>query len=347
MNAMRHAQHRVTFIVGAGTHSDYDMPTGMQLFAQVVRGGGVSAFEKYPDEYKRYCTFIELAGNSLSNIPRQQIRPHWSQEVQARAFRFCTLLGNSGAMSIDQFLGWNTTDRDLGTQLMATHLHELQQNALGISIVGGWNRWLFHRLLKKRTSVNGAEYWLDWDATRVVTFNYDTLLEAHLSQMIRIASGKVPEIDAWKPESIHDLNLPICHIYGSLKSKMLWSTELHRYMGSLAIDNLNSTSRDITIADGRSSLDLHATHNAAIQQARAFIEWASIVVFVGFGFDSTNLKVLGYDGQGTTEKSFRSTNYQMSATEMQDASRQLGHTISFAPRGLSCADAMRQFDMLN
>jgi hypothetical protein len=133
-----------------------------------------------------------------------------------------------------------------------------------------WQNYIFSRKVEDLSNLNIS----------FITFNYDRSLEYFLFNAIKATYGKE---DNDVKGIINRFNLT--HLYGSL-GQLPWGDE-----GGCEYSNKEDGRRYISCID-----TLHiipdTERDKAFQKARALIEKAKYIIFLGFGFDDENIKRL-------------------------------------------------------
>jgi hypothetical protein len=200
-------------------------------------------------------------------IPPQNARQH--------ADHFCRDLARSGAESVDAFLARRREFLDIGKYAIAAELLPLEFDAVqSLKCCGSWLAWLFQQIR--------ADSGPDWSNLSVVSFNYDRLIELAFENFLIGTYNQRPEVAR---EAV--AKMPIFHVYG----KLGW--EYYHGSHSDAIDSraIEDAASGIRIIDE----ERRAGDLSELEAARKAIWEANRLVFLGFGFGSANLRVVGID----------------------------------------------------
>jgi hypothetical protein len=115
----------------------------------------------------------------------------------------------------------------------------------------------------------------------VITFNYDRSLEAYLLGSIAATFNVSRKTAA---DTLRELR--INHVYGCLGSPAESDDDYLEYGADISADRVNRAAKGMrVIPEGRND-------DQALEQARSQLADASSIVFLGFGFDETNLSRL-------------------------------------------------------
>ena len=179
--------------------------------------------------------------------------------------------------SIDSFLARRREYTDIGKAAIAAILLEAesQNDLFSHESKDNWYRYLLNRL--------SSETWneLDFSQLKIVTFNYDRSLEFYLKGSLQHAYGKtIEEVE----EKLSQLE--IIHVYGSLGSAFKTDQDFLTYGAKLESEIVLKSSKNLrVIPEGRDS-------DPVLNQARELLTQADAIAFLGFGFDSINIKRL-------------------------------------------------------
>lgn len=300
-----------TFILGAGASHPYGFPTGDGLKKEII---------------EKHEFTVDEPNDSRNQMVRKQLIPHIHQMVEA--------LKLSGRSSIDAFLERRSDFIDIGTNAIATHLCEHESRIFHPDIYkDDWYQWLFNWMF------DGFDSFADNRAS-FVTFNYDRSLELVFTSMLANTEGRTLE-DAW--EVVH--KLPIIHVYGKLDASV----------------NLAAQDSGVPVVDTSPQSVLRAKKGIRIisdhridegdklfLRARQAIRGAKRVIFLGFGYDQTNLKRIGIDPSDPEWKEAASqiklwgTAFCLRQSEIDVAFTNLGGGISFADTDCDCLEFLRR-----
>lgn len=258
------------FIVGAGASVPFHLPTGTGLRDRLCDQGLVDS----------YATTLR----SLFPISDLEDVIHSFRRVADNITR-------SGCDSIDSYLESNPEHEKIGKLMIAASLLPDEVAAIK-SPSPGWNwiGWIFNKI--RDFSLWESDSW----PVGFITFNYDRILEFALRDMLHLRLKK----------SIHEASrivqsAPIVHVYGKFtdlaendryspldeQARDMWNTltPLHYRRAEEGIDLLSATRTSDHSSD-------------RLTAANTMLQTAETVIFLGFGFDSTNLSRLGVSAQG-------------------------------------------------
>ncbi len=279
-------ERETVLILGAGASAPYGLPLGAEL-RQLI---------------------LQMSESALRQLPTAR----GEQRLSYIASTFGTAFRGSRTESIDAFLARRTEFVDLGRHAIAASLlpRESAKQLLHQDVEDDWYTYLLKRM---------DASWEDLPKNRIsfVTFNYDRSLEMCLLHTFQHRYGKTAE------EAFEMLgHFPIVHVYGSLGSLDSRNTHFVPYGGggsSYFSEHIQQAASGLQIiAEGRDS-----SHE--LSQARALIEKADAVCFLGFGFDALNVSRLGghkiiagtrVTDEGFKVQSFASTVFGLTKAEI-------------------------------
>lgn len=267
-------ERKQVLIVGAGASKPYGFPLGEELFNNVQH--------TYPKASQRYLTEALHATNFEMNM------------LYRNAKSFSDNLKGISAITLDKYININKNMKSEGVKAIAIEILNSEQKALypgDYKIQGDWLKYLFARM------INGLDTFDQIKQTfkkkiSIITFNYDRMIEnyffSNLFNIFRNSGVREPEV----AEVIR--TIPMIHVYGKTGylgwEKPEGNNEI-RYYGKtdkLLFDEVNNISSMIQlIYDERKNTD-------QINAAKSILKDADRILFLGFGYDELNLKILGF-----------------------------------------------------
>jgi hypothetical protein len=256
----------------------------------------------------------EIARALRVDLPKGNIgKAKWEQFKDD--FRWC------GELSIDAFIELHVrqdTDRDrselwvaFGKAALVKRLIECEHpDALFNSPDRGWYGYMYRNLM------GGFE---DFEKNRVtfITFNYDRSLEEFFSSALADSSGD----QAGGFEKL--TKIPILHVYGSLCKHPYYcrDTELEacrRYVADATEKSISDCMKYIRIIG-----DHRGEEAPELLRVQEIIRNARNIVFLGFGYDRTNLARLKLH-ECSNNPSVRGTSYGLTREETRRVNDYLG-----------------------
>ncbi|MFZ2651744.1 MAG: SIR2 family protein [Burkholderiaceae bacterium] len=192
---------------------------------------------------------------------------------------FVDAFARSRLYSIDAFLGIRSDFSDIGRRSIAAQLWYAEAESSLVDTIGtpdDWYDYLWNKLASGHS----------WDEVKfnnlsIVTFNYDRSLEVFLLRAAT-ATFNVSESDA-----IAKLKtLRIEHVYGSLGSPWPGDADYFRYGWPVQAASVSLAAKSIRI------IPEARDDEPVFKRAQEMLLAAHTICFLGFGFDSLNLRRL-------------------------------------------------------
>jgi len=261
------------FILGAGASVPYGFPTADGLNEDIIKYYE-SSLRNWAKEYYRY-----------SELPRSNISRMISSIVEdTEAFRIN--FKNGPGPSIDRYLTDNPQFLLAGKKAILLSIAKKEHlSRFNYDIedqtkkIQDWYKDLFNELIKDFKGPESCQ--IDKNCVSFITFNYDRSLDdflytnttSHYTEMAKEILSK------------QLMSIPIIHVYGKV-GDLEWQSEngmeyrsfLSNYDISKLVDNL------FVIREER--------ENPNAELAKAEIQKAKRIFFMGFGFAEDNLQVL-------------------------------------------------------
>lgn len=255
---MNTSNRKTALILGAGASKNYGFPTGWDLAQELL---------KWPSSPPYAVSFF---GN-----------PDIYQEFKIE-FE-CFLKG--GGSSIDSFLASRHGDRFLRPARLAMSLiiskYEIEDHLMNPRQTDDhWYQIFYERITKGKSWET-----LDLSEITVITFNYDRSLEYFVNQSLE-KDFNPSEYDLGQKMQTFDLT----HVYGTIG--LPWKGDgYERYAPRDPTDSYALiTSRLKLIGE-----DVGKRSEEAIQnKIKSKLNEAETICFLGFGYESDNIKILGF-----------------------------------------------------
>lgn len=332
------------FILGAGASVDFGFPTGNILREELRR--------MYPDMHIKslsesvtrgkeivhsdYRSFKAGGTKSISSSILQTLEAVYALEPELSDFY--DKFNNSPVYSIDEWLvNWPKL-REVGCLILAYHILKAEANSK-VFRTETWAQYLMGLCGNTKEQFEETEF-------LVMTFNYDRSFEhfLYLTLLNKYAYDPQKAKKIVKDKVIH-------HIHGKLGA-LEWEeaseAEVIKY-GEYRVpfDQLRAAANRIKV--------VHETDHSddLSQRARALIDWADNVVFLGFAYYRENLKKLKISEQSEydpldkfkvkTGKTFHGTCLGIEGTKRSQLESNY-HQINFYDR--SALDLLKYEDIL-
>jgi len=203
---------------------------------------------------------------------------------------------------VDRFLEDRKEFESIGKMALSAVLHRYEfKEPLFINSEEDWYGYLLNGLLLKGSPPDR----LPDNNISFITFNYDRSLEQFLYTTMKNRSKMADDIVA-------DIlkKLKIIHVYGQL-GDIVYSGEGPYF----SYDLQQSMSKIRIMTEER------AGESPELQEAKALIEQAQLVYFLGFGYDEVNLNRLGFDGKNKIKADIYGTAFNVRDRELMTAIR--------------------------
>lgn len=248
------AKRNTVLVLGAGASKPYGLPLGLELRLSILQ-------------------------TDPALLDRVYTGPGAATITPGRGPRFLSAFRGSQEYSIDAFLGKHVEYADVGKQAIARAIlpKEDASRLLHSDPDDHWYRYLVNVMPQ------------DWEelgdcGLSFVTFNYDRSLEVFLTRswVHRFGVSELAALEMLK-------RFEIVHVYGSLGAIEEGAAGFVPYGGGNEPEwYLYTAAQSLrVIPEDRSDTA------AEFSRARALIDDADVLCFLGFGFDRTNVERLG------------------------------------------------------
>lgn len=283
-------------IIGAGAGVPYTFPTGPQLRSKIIN-------------FVRANGMPELAA----------IRSVAEEPLQLKGL--VDALSMAPHLSVDALIESRPELKDIGKLSIAAALLPLERTAHVIRAKEDWIGFLLNqmRALDESISSNNVSF---------ITFNYDRVLEHRLTVTLATMTGR-SHMDAWEVVQ----RIPIVHVYGQLgRYEPLGETpkadDVVLFGDFLIGEDPISPRRIRTAADGIHLIDERDQTPSGFEQAHSLIREAEQIIFLGFGFDQTNLRrLLPASREGARPRVYGSA-YMLRSGQVQAAQSTIADLLS-------------------
>ncbi|WP_374661363.1 hypothetical protein [Inhella sp.] len=248
--------------------------------------------------------------------------------------------------SIDWFLGQELADpyehfREVGKLAIAWCIGEAEQDGneglvpvpVGARGAAGtapphWFRTLWQSLGVR--NVEDVQVLIDQHRLRVITFNYERTFEQFLSNRIR-ALHLARAATALRVEAVEKQlrDFRVLHVYGDLGDlsaaplgQIAREIKVCIRIGEITANLLGavqSAAKRLSVMPTTRSADYEVTFSTA----RQWISQADRLVFLGFGFDETNLRALGFPELAKRSSQVFATTFGLGAAARNDVCQRI------------------------
>jgi hypothetical protein len=334
---MPEATGHTVIILGAGASADYGLPIGSDLRRWILDEGRGWLLKQLNPRNHRGSREIFGKTIEVENLEGAQL----TQRVDS----FIAQFGRAGHVTIDDFLGNNPDLSDYGRLAIVGCLLHAQDKALAMPDYSDG----CYGLLSQAVSNVGVQNAVA--RLRVVNFNYDRTFPMMLATMLASmrhttdANSFVTQIDSVTVHPYGNLGLR----YGFDAQRHVFRP-MHTTLGSLqdghAPNDYIIARNGIRIIERKEDAEV----DAGFSKARDWLSNAKAVYFLGFGFDSTNLARLGFDGIQKPCKNVSCTIYATTYGLRQDRRNEVSGRLSYSkmgPVGLRLGEANQKcYDFL-
>jgi len=278
-------------IIGAGGSFVYKFPLGDQLFKRIKNN--------FPIHVSQH-----LAGFT---------RHYHGNRAFIDASEFSNQIKNITGISIDKYLNLNSDLLELGKKAIAAEIIDCEKQSLNPVfdyVDNDWYTYLFSKMMEGLDSIddiveNFGKY------ISIITFNYDRSLENFLfNNLYEILKKKL------KKNEIVEIfeSIPFIHVYGKT-GYLEWESNKDDNL-VVPFKNLENVPYVLAskIANMIEIIYEQRKDKDEIQNAKALIEKADRILFLGFGFDTLNLRILGMPDNIENKKIF-GTAFQQTENE--------------------------------
>jgi hypothetical protein len=316
-----------TFVLGAGAHVPYDMPSGKELTSKIIK---LLPESMNPVQGSRMPVFIETYWSLYGT----------SGQIERVCVDFRHKLDHGIQSSIDSFLRFYAKKpgfEQIGKLAVAMVLVPMEFKMKWRRGVpeDDWLSYLFDALYK------GCHESIDQFIEKnknvsFVTFNYDRTLEHFMTIKLANTYG-ISRENAW--DKISEWN-NIIHIYGSLGKFSVSSLEVS--------SEPNNPMRFKEPADSIKLMYDDRDEEKTIDNAKKTLKNSQTVVFLGFAFDSDNIERLELNNVCSNKSILAATTYGLTDMEWLRIQRSMG-PAGFTVTGTrldDCLSFLRNFNVL-
>jgi hypothetical protein len=268
------------FVVGAGASAQFGVPAGARFNDLVVRSLLTDAPTIQWDE-RFHC--FQVFPQSYSNYPNHGQARNFAHEFQ-----------HSGQPSIDAFLSARSKIRGALTPLQIAWskaaifraLAHGEQTALKESQT--YQSWI-SKVFQHYERCRAVETQDEGSAVRIITFNYDQIIEHVFATMIANTRKVEPS------KAIVEAKAIVQHVYGRLPTTYLWDKE--RQCFSIG-ESLKARFKPAQVIEAEESIFVVGeerdgnSDDDARGKAKAWLSRAKSCFFMGFGFSEENVRYL-------------------------------------------------------
>jgi len=307
---------KTVFIVGAGASVPYGLPTGMELRDLIKQDLPLD--------------FHVVDGGT----PEER---KYNQSIIQKNFDDFQIAFEKAYSTIDQFISERRKFEQISTRLIAAYLLPLELEALQKKVLAdNWLGWICQKWHNnKNLFLRNVEF---------ITFNYDRIIEYGLySHVCNSMEGMTFEV-------LHQrLPITVRHVHGKFALPIdarFITGRAHAYLSKYSSVDCKKAAEGLCLL--RRNNDNYDDNQKPLLPE--MVEGADCIVFLGFGFDEANLRLLGFNGiNNHTPKNSNSSRliyasaYGMTQIEKQAARKQIGQDVTFGDSTQDCLAVLREY----
>jgi hypothetical protein len=299
----------------------------LDTYTVLVLGAGASAHLGYPLGSRLCDNILESTKNPTAH---SFIQLHEMGFSENDILAFNRAFGASALPAIDVFLGKRNEFLELGRAAIACELVKYEdEDRLRRDRQDNW----YFELPKKLTAEIDRNYF----GFVIVTFNYDRSLDKFLHDFF---SATYPQK---AQSSTIEHYVPILHVHGRLGYLEHQTSQEPRrpYKVTNSSEEILASSKCIQVP-----VELQNKHSQDMVEAQCAIQEAKRVVFLGFGYDTTNLRRLGIHHpmagvRWTGDDKYFGTAYDLPKLKIEELSKASERRLILADSSTRIRDYLR------
>jgi len=304
------------FILGAGASAPYGYPVGSGLRDDICLN------------FKTDMSVLsERSRGNLGEIEK------YIDDIED----FVEHFQNSRVKSIDRWLGLNRRYREIGKLSIVNATikceHKTSLSFEGKTKSSDWFSVLFNEMMD---SVRKPEHFT-YHRVGFIIFNYDRVFEHLLYESFRNAFSEAP------PEEIDRIlsAITLVHVYGCIDEPP-WKKRNYKYGDSYTLPYLSEARTRIrTIGESTRSV---GTREDSVGDL--LLKAAKKIFFLGFGYDSQNLEILGIPRRfkvGLESPAVFGTGYGLLLEEIETVQLNMGLANMPTIKDFDCTELLRKY----
>ncbi|MCK4296242.1 MAG: hypothetical protein KAX28_06250 [Candidatus Marinimicrobia bacterium] len=271
-------KYSYVFIIGAGASYPYKFPLGIELYENIREN-----YYRHIDAYFKMSNTVDINNEIYSSR------------------KFCEELRNTSGISIDKYLNINKKFNNHGIQSIIIEILLSERNSIiphkNKIKSGDWYTYLFQKMVE---GLNDSSEIMHINKNRIsfITFNYDRSLEHYLFENIY---GLIKNTGKSRKD-LYDIfkDIPIIHVYGKI-GYLPWEKGFYdikegfKRAHSVLSYGYNNIPEVYVSTQLKNMIELmydERKEKPEIEAAKKLILSADRILFLGFGYDGINLKIL-------------------------------------------------------
>jgi hypothetical protein len=240
----------------------------------LILGAGASMHLDFPSGRKLKSEILDFLQDKWD--PQYETMIQLGND-ESKIKNFSGALYKSGKASVDAFLENRFEYLHIGKQAMALALMKYEDPIKLFKANGNWYNYLFEKM---DSSMNS------WgqNALSIITFNYDRSIDSFLFTAVVNSFGVTNEVASKMME-----NIPIIHFYGNL-GDLDWQSQNGRsFSNKYEIEDIRNAAKSIRVIHEGDPID------TTLLSTKSILSNAQRIIFLGFGYNETNLIRLGFE----------------------------------------------------
>lgn len=277
-------RNKQVLIIGAGASFAYGFPLSDDLFRNIQTN--------YVER-----SLIDARKVYGSDNPQ-------NHKIVLEAKEYVALLNKIFGVSIDKYLNINPSQIDHGLKSIIISIASKEHNSSypgNEDVKDDWIKYLFQKMI---SGLNSYEEFLESFHSNLIfiTFNYDRSMEYYFYNNLKRLFASNKNIDNHQINQIMQ-TLKIYHVYGKI-GKLEWEDETDEktVLNYGDLENIVIKSEYLKKQIRLIYTDRNNSQN--IQEIQREISGSSRLLFLGFGYDADNIKILGLEKYPKQNKLF-------------------------------------------
>lgn len=303
------------FVLGAGASAPYGYPIGSELRDDICLN------------FKNdMSALLERSGGDYGAL----------KEPMQAAADFIESFQKSRIQSINRWLSLNGSYRDIGKLAIVNAIVKREQTRIafeGKAKALDWFSVLFNEMM---VGIAKPEHFA-YHRVGFITFNYDRVFEHLLYESFRNAFSNVPL------EEINRIlsTIPILHVYGCI-DKPPWKKREYKYGDSYTLPYIDEARKRIkTVGESVATYG-----HMELRKGDLLLRSARKIFFLGFGYDSQNLELLGIPQrfEGISQPpTILGTGQGLFQEEILSIQLRLGMSLAPVVKECDCTELLRKY----
>lgn len=292
-------EKKTLLIIGAGSSVPYGYPTGAKLRNELCDPENLPPMLASEIRYK-FCEQFRLSQIKsidafLAKRGNDKIINNPNESNVNDSQKYLTF-GDVGKLAIAHQLLKCEKQTKSALPIKNNHIQEPEEDH--------WLQELWHHMI----DVSQSEF--SKNQLKIISFNYDRVIDTYFQDAIKSSYG----IDSYVEYEATKLrkSIQMVNIYGKLQ-------ELDERRYGENTDTISNVAECIKVIP-----EIREENDEQFQIAQEMIQWAEKICFIGFGFDKTNVRRLGFPNHDLSNKKIYATQCGMTTQEILYSRKLLG-----------------------